>query len=159
MRPRAPTRLIASVANPLSCRTMAKSSERSAVPPLGNGVTGYPCTISGVPASIERFATELAGADQLFVIEMLLLGRVWLRFRHRAGWRVLPELVRGELAVEGGHMLRAGAVPFGRGSGVARCFGGAAAPVSRPRLAVGGHRAVHNPREVVEGEREVLAVP
>src|SRR5436190_784886 len=111
MRPRAPTRLIASVANPLSCRTMAKSSERSAVPPLGRGVTGYPCTISG------------------------------------------------ELAVEGGHMLRAGAVPFGGGSGVARCFGGAAAPVSRSRLAVGGHRAVHNPREVVEGKREVLAVP
>src|SRR5207302_1231246 len=83
--------------------------------------------------AVARGEQELGGADQLFVIEMLLLGRVWLRFRHRARWRVFAELVRGELAVEGGHMLRAGAVPFGGGSGVARCFGGAAAPISRSR--------------------------
>jgi len=40
IRPRAPTRLIASGAKALSWRTIANSSDRSAVPPLGTVVIG-----------------------------------------------------------------------------------------------------------------------
>ena len=77
------------------------------------------------------------GANHFVIVELGQLRGVGHRLRHRPRRRVVPELVRGELAVEGGHVIGPGGVPFCRELGFALRLGGASAPITGPRLGVG----------------------
>ena len=71
------------------------------------------CSRKALPRSRSPSVEEdPGGAHQLVVVEPGEFGSIGHRLGHRARRRVVAEFVGGELAVEGGHVIGPGGVPF-----------------------------------------------
>src|SRR5438105_5313567 len=127
-------------------------------PRRGLGIVGQVNQKSLGVRRVAKLEKHPGGANYFVTVEPGPLRTVRYGLGHRPWWRIVPELMRCELTVEGGHVIGPGGVPFRREFGFALCIGGASSPITGSRLCIRGINPRQDAREMFEGQRRLLYV-
>ena len=109
----------------------------------------------GLVAKLEE---DPGGTNHFVTVELSQLRSVRDGLGHRTRRRVVAQLVRRELPVEGGHVIGPRGEPLRGELGFALRFGGAPSPIPGSRFGVGCADPRQDAGEVLEGQRRLLHV-